>query len=456
MPPTRASGYSLPSETTAESADMSDAEVIERFIAQYQKEYDYFETVARMVELTLRSDLAAAGVRAIVTSRAKSPMRLKAKCEQRSQSRKYRRVDDIYTDIVDLAGVRVALYFPSDQTEVRKIVESKFHMVRPSKVFPEDDIARSDGKRFTGYHATHYLVKLRPDGSSELERYSKAVVEIQVASVVMHAWAEVEHDLVYKPAEGNLSTDEHQLLDQINGLMLAAEIALERLKEAGSRRVGTDGQPFANHYDLASFLTSRAHALIGEPIADAALGRVDLLFALLSRLGLATPSALEQYVENFDADTERRPVAEQVIDAVLAANEDRYKAFDELRVEMGLGEATPGALSEDQERHAVLGAFLLAWVRLEQVLYESMELQGAARRNPHLRWISRTSYAKLLNPADIDALDVLRRLRNEVVHGVEARSAEELRAATEQLRRLTAALEESGLRARSISGDAAR
>jgi ppGpp synthetase/RelA/SpoT-type nucleotidyltranferase len=27
------------------------------------------------------------------------------------------------------------------------------------------------------------------------------MVEIQVASVLMHAWAEVEHDLVYKPVD---------------------------------------------------------------------------------------------------------------------------------------------------------------------------------------------------------------------------------------------------------------
>ena len=40
------------------------------------------------------------------------------------------------------------------------------------------------------------------------KRYAEAAVEIQVASVLMHAWAEVEHDLVYKRLEGELSDDE--------------------------------------------------------------------------------------------------------------------------------------------------------------------------------------------------------------------------------------------------------
>ena len=36
----------------------------------------------------------------------------------------------------------------------------------------------------------------------------------------MHAWAEVEHDLVYKPQEGVLSTEELSILDELNGLAL--------------------------------------------------------------------------------------------------------------------------------------------------------------------------------------------------------------------------------------------
>lgn len=63
---------------------------------------------------------------------------------------------------------------------------------------------------------------------SEAEkRYAVARVEVQVASVLMHAWSEVEHDLVYKPLQGGLSTEEYAILDELNGLVMAGEIALE-------------------------------------------------------------------------------------------------------------------------------------------------------------------------------------------------------------------------------------
>jgi hypothetical protein len=58
----------------------------------------------------------------------------------------------------------------------------------------------------------------------------------------MHAWAEVNHDLVYKPARGELSDEEYSALDQLNGLVLVGEIGLERLQKAGEARVAVGGR----------------------------------------------------------------------------------------------------------------------------------------------------------------------------------------------------------------------
>src|SRR5690606_9552985 len=97
------------------------------------------------------------------------------------------------------------------------------------------------------YWATHYRLKLRESSLQEgQKRYAAARVEVQVASVLMHAWSEVEHDLVYKPLQGTLSDEEYAILDELNGLVLAGEIALERLQKAGEARVTREGTPFAS------------------------------------------------------------------------------------------------------------------------------------------------------------------------------------------------------------------
>ena len=84
---------------------------------------------------------------------------------------------------------------------------------------------------------TRVRIQLKDNSLQDTQkRYVNSKTEIQVASVLMHAWSEVEHDLVYKPLNGTLSEEELAILDELNGLVLAGEIALERLQIAGTAR----------------------------------------------------------------------------------------------------------------------------------------------------------------------------------------------------------------------------
>jgi ppGpp synthetase/RelA/SpoT-type nucleotidyltranferase len=171
----------------------------------------------------------------MVTARGKSISRLEAKCRQREGRRGgYSSIEEIVDDIVDLAGVRVALYFPAERDQVDGLITRLFKQVSPRKDFPASSEPIRHGKRFSGYSASHYRVQLKEEELSDSEkRYATARIEVQVASVLMHAWAEVEHDLVYKPLAGDLSEEEYAILDQLNGLVIAGEIGLETLQKAG-------------------------------------------------------------------------------------------------------------------------------------------------------------------------------------------------------------------------------
>ncbi len=52
----------------------------------------------------------------------------------------------------------------------------------------------------------------------------------------MHSWAEIEHDLVYKPKNGRISWKEHKILSGVNALVIACEIALEKLQKTIAER----------------------------------------------------------------------------------------------------------------------------------------------------------------------------------------------------------------------------
>jgi len=92
--------------------------LIEEFLEHYNREFDYYTEVARIVQQQLEATLLSHGIRAMVTSRAKRPDRLREKLMKRSRDKVYQVFNDIYKDVIDLAGVRVALYFPGDRGRV--------------------------------------------------------------------------------------------------------------------------------------------------------------------------------------------------------------------------------------------------------------------------------------------------------------------------------------------------
>jgi len=213
------------------------------------------------------------------------------------------------------------------------VVTLLFDLESEPKRFPEDSKAPTYDKRFSGYWAAHYRVHLRDTSLNDAQkRYGQARIEIQVASVLMHAWAEVEHDLVYKPQQGTLSEDEYAILDEINGMVITGEIALEQLQRAGKKRVAERGRKISNHYDLADYLLDQAGPLLKTADPDALLGRVNILFRLIDALNLSTPEALAPYLSALSSDFERRPLADQVIDQLLGEDSERYKLYQKFGV----------------------------------------------------------------------------------------------------------------------------
>jgi ppGpp synthetase/RelA/SpoT-type nucleotidyltranferase len=408
--------------------------VIESFVAAYLREFDFYQEAARLCALRCEKLLEVNGIRAMVTFRAKRPDRLRDKLLKRDGEKNYSSEDEIRADVADLAGVRAALYFPGDREKFAKLVADAFAPFK-TKEFPEPRPERTE-KRFSGYHATHYRVRLRPDELTEAQRrYAEAPIEIQVASVLMHAWSEVEHDLIYKPATGELSEDEYAILDELNGLVLAGEIALERLQRAVENRVAQYGATFSNHYELAAFLYEQmksrsAAAKAREPI----MGRVDVLLGLLRLAQLDNAEALRPYLEDLDGDNEARPIADQIADRILAERSDLYQAFMDLQEKAGRNPYDRLPSSSD-EKHELTGRFVSRWVVLERFQRNLAENATGARHSVLRPW---RVTAQLLQQEGIESetlrkIETLRVVRNRIMHGTPVQDAATLQAALDDL-----------------------
>ncbi len=392
--------------------------IIDDFMSRYEREYDYYQAVAHLCEQRCETALVQAGIRAIVTSRAKKHTRLRKKIEQRHPSKDYQTVDAIYQDIVDLAGVRIALYFPGDEEEVDKFIRAAFEVIDDKKfpVKPQESSKSHNNyeKRFSGYTARHYRVHLKAeDLADHQQHYSKACIEIQVASVLMHAWAEVEHDLAYKPLNGELSEEEYALLDQINGLVITGEIALEQLQKAVKTRVEKEGYRFSNQYDIAAYLYGHLQKKVKD--SPMVMGRVDVLFLFLQSIQLDRPGELVKFIEDLDPSDSQRSIANQLVDRIVATNPEYYEAYAQARREADVRRPFHSARISDE----ALGYFLSRWLDLETVVRQVAE---TSHSRPYTALPNTPTMMKLglfvKNEETFHELDQIRRLRNEVVHGV--------------------------------------
>ena len=231
-----------------------DNQAIDIFVDQYARDREEYVRIAEAVREKIKRILDSNGIMAIVTARAKKPDRLKGKLEriQRDKQQVFSSVEEIQESIHDLVGARIALYFPGDGAKIASLLSLDFQCYKARKTFPlkapgfDDLVAEGctaykrkiypgyDSRRFDGYHATHHYIRFQTPPSDKIPNPD---IEVQVASVLMHAWSEVEHDLAYKKMTGSVSREEYECLDEINGLVIAGEIALNRLQALSKQRI---------------------------------------------------------------------------------------------------------------------------------------------------------------------------------------------------------------------------
>lgn len=385
-------------------------DLINQFIENYKKKFNYYETAGRLAAQQLEASLQSSGIRAIVSFRAKNPSRLKAKVNRRNEYREtpYRNMHEIYADIADLSGVRVSLYFPGDRDKVDTLINNLF-VITETKRFPGQSRQPSYNKRFSGYWANHYRANIKEDRlNSQQKKYAATRIEIQVASVLMHAWSEVEHDLVYKPLQGTLSEEELAILDELNGLVLTGEIALERLQSAGNERIKNKNTTFISQYDLASYLYNCLSSKYKQDDIEFRMGNVELLFRIICRLKIESVKEVEPVVKSLKLVNDKRSISQQLIDQIITGNEKRYKIYlDMLAPPWRLDEALAPATE----------AFIDRWIQLESLLNKTTRKLNPKSRGPfNLNTIKR---AKALDNETINKVMALRKLRNLTVHAID-------------------------------------
>lgn len=159
---------------------------------EYKKEKPNFLKLEEIVDEMLSGTVKDSGVMvAGIEHRVKGEKSLEGKLYKNGDW--YQKL----TDLTDLLGARIICYFGDDVDKIGKIIEKMFVI----------DWENSSDKRALikadtfGYLSLHYICSLPENAGYPSELCNKRF-EIQIRTILQHAWAAINHDLGYKSEFG--------------------------------------------------------------------------------------------------------------------------------------------------------------------------------------------------------------------------------------------------------------
>jgi putative GTP pyrophosphokinase len=182
-----------------------------------------YEILGEKVRQLLVELIADAGVPIhSVDARVKERQSLEVKVSRDPE--RYRGI----VDVMDFLGLRVITYFPSEVDDVARIVEQAFDVEHENSI---DRRAALDPDRF-GYLSLHYVCRLSPQRLAlpEMQRFKTCCFEIQIRSILQHAWAEIEHDLGYKTAQA-VPREVRRSFARLAGILELADEQFEAIRD---------------------------------------------------------------------------------------------------------------------------------------------------------------------------------------------------------------------------------
>lgn len=200
-----------------------------QLLARYIEVLPLYQEWARRLDELLKSLLAVDDIEHLCESRAKDPTHFLEKA-----GRPGKQYTDPLAEITDLAGARVIVESPSAVEQVAQIIREEFE-VDEVQSMDKADLLKVD--QF-GYRSQHFIVRLRaPRGTArEWSQIAGLWAEIQVRTALQHAWAQVEHGLVYKP-DSDLPPPLRRRFNALAAVFELADRELDELIEAGRQLI---------------------------------------------------------------------------------------------------------------------------------------------------------------------------------------------------------------------------
>jgi putative GTP pyrophosphokinase len=222
---------------------------------EYASRLPAYQRLSINLEQALAGFLQGAGVPYLtISSRIKEFQSLSEKVSRKSYA-------DPFSQCEDICGVRIICYYPSDLQRIEQIIQSEF------VIHESLDKGASLGVQEFGYRSNHYIVSVKPAwlAAPNYRGLEALRVEVQVRTILMHAWAEIQHKLAYKSSEqipdlfrrkfSRLSAKFEEADEQFEEIRQALATYRKRLEDAATTTGSFDRNSDLNLDSLTALLS---------------------------------------------------------------------------------------------------------------------------------------------------------------------------------------------------------
>jgi putative GTP pyrophosphokinase len=257
-----------------------------------------------------------------------------------------------FGDLTDLLGIRIITYFPHDVDAVAEVLRGEFKIDEKNSV---DKRKLLEPDKF-GYLSLHFVAELKSSRAklAEYKRFEGIKFEIQIRSILQHAWAEIEHDLGYK-SEGEVPDEVKRNFSRLAGLLELADEEFERIRLDLSR--------YEEHVE-ETILSSPEKLMIDQSTVVAAIDKEPSIQELDEVIGNVSGRGLAEGIDTSTSAIDARELRNLGVEDIeqLVRYAKFYKPYVESFAKKWLGNNKLGT----QPFRRGIGLFYLCYVLLAQ------------------------------------------------------------------------------------------
>lgn len=127
--------------------------------------------------------------------------------------------------ITDMLGLRIICPFLEDLEVVEHLIKSNFNVVELER----------KGSRYSvgefGYDSVHFLIRIDPIYRKRDLPYTASVCEVQLRTILQDAWAEVEHELIYKSDITLPNASIRRKLASLNATLTLSDLIFQEIRD---------------------------------------------------------------------------------------------------------------------------------------------------------------------------------------------------------------------------------